>query len=168
MSNPIPDRTFVDLVKVAVRRTFVALRRAHPDEALVGYALCTDDGLETLLCMAATDCALAASADPDLLFTPTDWPYEPEPAAADEVNQHLRDEAASTSDLRAHVDRMFGSRVLALAELRSEGLIATDVFLSVLSTDPSDYLECLETNSISSLNTASLVGSRAQFIQKWA
>ena len=168
MSIHAVDRNLIDLVKEAVRRTVAVMRKLHPDESLVGYALCTDDGLETLLCMVVTDTAIASSTDPDLLYTPTDWPYEPEPTVLDRANEYLRTLGAAASGLRAHVDEAFASLVVALAELRAEGLFEPSVFLSALSTDPSDYLETLETESVATLNAPDIVTGRDQFLLKWA
>ena len=168
MSDPDPDQTLKDKVKAAIVRTTAALRAQHPDHEIAGYALCTDDGLETLLYLGVAEQVLQSGADPDLLFTPTDWPYEAEAAAFDEADRLLRERAAVASDLRRHVDNSFQTLVDALSEARADGVFGEDVFLSVLSTDPSDYLEELEATSIQRLNADRLVQARKRFIEKWS
>jgi len=153
-------------VKKAIRRTAARLQADHPGEALAGYALITDDGLETLSCTAVTEEVLAVSPEPDLLFCPTDWPYEPEPAAFESASQQLRTQGTG-ADLRSHVDGAFATLVQALAEIRAEGLFPPEVFLSVLSTDPSAYLESLEGSSVQRLNGPRLVEDRERFLEKW-
>jgi hypothetical protein len=156
----------VKQTKDAIRRTAAALRSEYPRESLAGYALLTDDAVETLSYLAISKEALAANPQEDLLFSPTDWPYEPESTAFDVAAQQLRVRSSQT-DLRAHVDESFAALVQALAESKKEGVFPEGVFLSVLSTDPSPHLEALEKAAIQLLNDASLADERERFIEKW-
>jgi hypothetical protein len=158
------DRDFVAAVLAAVRRTCEAMRSAHPGVSLAGYALATDDGLESLSHFAVTREALSSSPDPDLLFSPTDWPLAPEPRVFDEMARQLRSRAAAATD---HVDDSFRLLVDALAEAKREGVFRDDVFLSVLSTDPSAHLEELESASVRRLNPARIVQARDAFLARW-
>lgn len=154
-------------VKIAVKRTVAAIQAGHPQESLVGYALLTDDSLATLTYMAVTKEALASSGEDDLLFCPTDWPYETDWAAFDLASEQLRAMEAAASDWQLHVQMAFATLVQALAETRAEGLFRPDVFLSILSTDPSPPLEALEKASIERLNRVDLVEAHERFLQKW-
>lgn len=167
-STDAADREFVEMVKSAVQRTVTALGRQRVGETLMGYALCTDDGLETLLHQAITQEALQASGDPDLLFMPTDWPFEPDPEAFDDADEKLRSRALCAGDLQVHVERSFSLLTLALAELRNDQFFAPGVFLKVLSTDPSEYLERLEDQAVERLNGRDVVEARRAFLNKWA
>lgn len=154
-------------VKRAVRQTVTAIRARHPQERLAGYALLTDDDLTTLTCMAITVEALAASgAGEALLFSPTDWPDEDEASSFSETRLRLR--ALAATDSRNHEQVAFASFVRALSDAKAEGLFSPEVFLSVLSTDPSIRLEALEKSSIERLNQPELVEARERFLHKWS
>jgi hypothetical protein len=155
-------------VKEGIRDTVSALRKAHPRATLAGYALLTDDGLSTLVYRAVTAEALEASSDADLLFSPTDWPYDPMCSAFDAAGELLRARATQTATLRDHVDAAFEVLVEALAQSKTDHVLGPDVFLSALSTDPSDHLEVLEASSISRLNDAAITRRREDFLTKWA
>jgi hypothetical protein len=158
---------FLQTVKSAVRHTVAAVRRRHPLERLVGYALLTDDELVTLTYMAVTAEAVTAGAGEDLLFSPTDWPYEYEYKSFDLANQQLRQLSAS-GEFSEHVERAFATLVQALVELRAEGIFGPNVFLSVLSTDPSPHLLALENACVERLNCKDVVEARQRFLDKWA
>jgi len=154
-------------VHEAIRETMMALRTEHRAEALAGYALLTDDDLSTLGYLAVTQEALIQNPEPDLLFCPTDWPYEPRREAFRRPDRSLR-RLADAGDSELHVDEAFGTLVRALAEARLEHQLGPEVFLTVLSTDPSDYLEELETNAVGQLNSKAIVEQRTVFLEKWA
>jgi Domain of unknown function (DUF4303) len=162
------DREFLELLKSAVRQSISELTHQRAGESLVGYALVTDDGLGTLRHQAITREALQASGDSDLMFSPTDWPYETAKDAFDGVATSLRRRAENASDLKAHVDSSFSLFVLALDELKREELFGPGVFLTVLSSDPSEYLENLEAVAIERLNGSAVVRARELFLQKWS
>jgi hypothetical protein len=154
-------------VKGAVRRTVAAIRERHPQESPAGYALLTDDDLATLTYMAVTREALASGGGDDLLFSPTDWPYEYESASFNSPSEQLRAMSAA-GEYGEHVEHAFDTLVQALAEIRAEGLFLPEVFLSVLSTDPSPHLEALEKSSVERLNRMDLVEARERFLERWA
>ncbi len=154
-------------VKDAVRATLAALGGQRPGEKLAGYALLTDDSLATLTYMAITERAVASGGGDDLLFSPTDWPYDYEAGAFESASAQLAaSEAASESDER--VDDAFALLVQALADLRGEEIFPPTAFLSVLSTDPSPHLEALESASVERLNQPDLVEARKRFLERWA
>lgn len=162
------DRQFIDGVKLAIRRTVAALKTEVPAETLAGYALLTDDALETLSYLAVTEEALRTNSDPDLLFVPTDWPYESGSDAFDAADAQLRQRASVAAELRQHVDRSFGILVKALAESKAEGVFDPSVFISVLSTDPSKYLLTLWDSAVRRLNEPNVVEARERFLEKWS
>jgi hypothetical protein len=155
-------------VKSAVRQVVAALRDQHPRESLAGYALLTDDDLGSLTNMAITrEALLASGGGDDLLFSPTDWPYDHESASLESTSRRLR-EMGAASEHEQHVEVAFASMVQALAELRADGLFSPEVFLSVLSTDPGPFLEALEKASVERLNRMDLVEARERFLERWA
>lgn len=164
--SPSEPARFINAVKVAVRRTVHLLRERHPGETLAGYALLTDDGLGTLLYLAVTREVLHSSSDPDLLFTQTDWPYEDGIEAFDVADAELRRRAGEDA-FEQHVDKAFSDLVQAIAELRTEDLFGCDVFLSVASTDPSEYLRRLEEAAIVGLNSPQIARARREFLNRW-
>jgi hypothetical protein len=158
---------FIDAVKVAVHSSCAAIRAAHPGESLAGFALATDDGLETLSDFFVTREGLAASANTDFLFAPTDWPEGLDPDPFDALSEQLRSWSDVATDFHAHVNDSFAVLVEALAETKREGLFEDHVFLSVLSTDPSRHLRGLERSSVRLLNVASIVKDREAFLARW-
>jgi hypothetical protein len=161
------NREFIECVKGAVRRSIATLNRNHPGETLAGYALLTDDELSTLLYSSVTREALRSSSDPDLLFTPTDWPYEDEPDAFRSLSAELKKRSTESSDFLAHVSGAFSDLEQALAELRGENAFGSDVYLSVISTDPNEYtLERAEA-AIVKLNSPEIARARQEFLEKW-
>jgi hypothetical protein len=161
------DESLLQLVKSAVRRTVVAVREQHPQASLAGYALLTNDTLATLTYMAITKEALAASGNDDLLFCPTDWPYEYESALFVPAGKQLSAMESVASDLEEHVERAFDMLVQALATSRAEGLFSEEVFLSVLSPEPSPKLEELEKISVEGLNRNDIIEGRERFLRRW-
>jgi hypothetical protein len=156
----------LQIVKNAVRRTVAAVRDEHGQESLAGYALLTDDRLATLTYMAITKGVVLSEGGDDLLFSPTDWPYEDESASFSLASERLR--AMEASSKPEHVQQAFVTLMQALAELRADGLFPPAVFLSVLSTDPSPHLEALEQASVERLNQMDLVVARRRFLERWA
>ena len=153
-------------VKNAVRKTIIAVQTHRPHEILAGYALLTDDGLTNLAYTAITQEALASGQADDLLFSPTDWPYDYEVSSFSAASEFLR-AAADDDDSRERVQTAFTTLEQAIAESQAEGLFRPDVFLSVLSTDPSPYLEALEKGSVERLNSPKIVAARERFLQRW-
>lgn len=167
MTESGEDRELVNAMKVAIRQTVAALGAEAPDQELAGYALLTDDGLETLSFLAVTKADLQSSNDPDLLFTATDWPREPAPELFDSADAELRRRAEAATDFHVHVDVSYGLLVQALDESRAEGVFRPDVFLSALSTDPSKHLLALEDAAIRRLNESRLIQERERFLERW-
>jgi hypothetical protein len=161
------DQVLLSQLRAAIGETTAALRRAYPTEELAGYALCTDDGVETLFYLATTREVLSASTDPDLLFTPTDWTYDPGAAAFQLTAKYLRHRADAATDFHRHVDSAFAGLVEALSRARDDGCFDGNVFLSVLSTDPSAHLEQLEAAAIARLNKEAILVARQAFLSKW-
>jgi hypothetical protein len=161
------DESLLQLVKSTVRRTVAAVREQHPQASLAGYALLTDDTLATLTYMAITKEALAAAGNDDLLFCPTDWPYEYESALFVSASNELSAMESAAGDLEEHVEAAFEMLVHALAESRAEGLFSDEVFLSVLSTEPNPKLEALEKISVEGLNRNDIIEDRERFLRRW-
>ncbi|MGH1349088.1 MAG: DUF4303 domain-containing protein [Nannocystales bacterium] len=161
-----------------VRARDVFLQR-NVGSDIAGVALCTDDELGTLYCMMVTVDQIQGSADPDLLFTPVDWPCDEEMEPFTEANANMRgalenlyarfpDEDTGDEEFLQHVDSCFDGLVLALKRARAEDLFPKGAFLSVLSTDPSEYLLKLWSGSISTLNEPGTVRLWNTFLRKWS
>ncbi len=165
----LTDRVFVEALKTAVRATVRAVCQKHPDAQLAGYALCTDDELSTLSYLAVTDEYLRVESDPDLQFTPTDWPYDPEQERFDDLSNVLqsRSEAAEEDASYSYETKAFDELVRALAETRAENIFGPDVFLAVLSTDPCDHTEALADAAVATLNEPHIVEQWSAFCVKW-
>jgi hypothetical protein len=163
-------KAFLEVLNTTIRASIASVRNDRLSETLAGFALLTDDGVQTLYGAALTKEALTSSPDPEvMLFVPTEWPLEPERQAFNALGAKLREsEPTDEASFEAHVDSSFAILVTALAETRAEGLFAPEVFLTVTSTDPSDYMNELATAAIARLNEAGLVNDRERFIQKWA
>jgi len=161
------DQEFQDAVVSAVQRTVAALAAERPLERLAGYALTTDDSLETVGCIAVTREGLLASDDGDLLYQPPNWPLEPDWGAFELAYSLLQRSVDLPGDGLAHVHRSFEALVRALEILKAKGLFGADVYLSVLSTDPSDYLVELESSAVKRLCAQAFVDARSQFLEKW-
>jgi uncharacterized protein DUF4303 len=158
-SGPSSDLT--KAVKDAVGRTLQTLAEAHSGEGLVGYALVTDDDIRSLGYMACTRESLESPHNPAVRFEPVDWPYGGGDEAFDEARGLLAvsgDAAASDHAFAAHVNRSFAALVEALRELRQDGRFHDGVFLTVISTDPSEHLERLEADAVRTLNSPELHG----------
>ena len=157
----------LESVKVAIRQAVAAWHPRSPDQAIAGFALLTDDTLSTLSSLAITEGELRSTSVPDLLFCPTDWTLELSPDAFDKPRKELRRQADASPDLRRHVDSSFQILERALAESRTEGAFGPRVFLSALSTDPSEHLEELENSSIRKLNDPQIVKEHQAFLDRW-
>jgi hypothetical protein len=157
---------FREDLKKAIRASIASI---HSSESLAGFVLVTDDDLVTVVGMATTKETLAASANPDLLFSPTDWPLEPQSDVFNELSKVLWNAKPEDDDAayEKHVDASFSLLVDALVAIRDEGLFSSAVYLSVLSSDPGPHLEELETAALPRLNEPDLLEARQRFLKKW-
>lgn len=155
-----------DLVVAAIRQSFGELPQAVSDSEIAGLALCTDDNLCTLYATIITVDELVQSDDRDLLHVPTDWPMELGDVHFEGPNSCLRD--SKIESMTDHVDISYRTLVRALQHLRDVGFFHGSVVLSVLSTDPSEYLEQLWSQSFDTLNDRAAVDVKNTFLSKWA
>jgi hypothetical protein len=153
------------------RGSLAAIKSVHPGETLCAYTLVTDDDLSGIGPFACTEEWLTA-ATPEYLrglgdgwdyqratellrFMPVDWTYVDGADAFAEANALIQADlrAGHNPELHgAHVEDSFAVLVDSLAALRREGAVASDVFLSVLSSDPSPYLLDLEEHGVRKVN----------------
>jgi len=151
------DLELKNAIKRAVLGSLSVMERAHPSDKIIGYALCTDDGLSTVFHAANTPQALARASNPsETQFVPVDWPYDEGAELFDDANQILVDglkQATMPESFEQHVDSSFAQIVAALRELREEGIFGPDVFLWVTSTDPGDRLRTLARDAARVLNS---------------
>jgi hypothetical protein len=156
--NKVP---LVTLAKEAIRQSWRAVRDAHRSERIVGYALLTDDGLETVGHVACSEEWLASCEEPGARFEPVEWPYAEGSEAFDQTRTLLAAGAPAVERdeerFGAHVAQSHAALVSALKELKEEGAIPAEVFLSVISTDPNERLRTLEAKAVRALNADVLV-----------
>jgi hypothetical protein len=158
--EPSHGEALKEAVKVAVRYSTNAVSEKHPGESLNGYALVTDDNLRTLGHLAST-LEFTRSRGEEVRFEPVDWMYDDGVAAFDEPRKLLvasADRATTQDLLLTHVREGFSALVSALGELKADGLFGEEVFLTVISTDPSELLERLEDGAVRALNSPGLYG----------
>lgn len=161
------DGLLFRLVFSAIVRSAESFRQDAQGGELRGFALCTDDGLETLSGLVVGTDTLAVSDDPDLLFTATDWPHEPNPRAFDAANVEMQKSASSSKVDGIHVDESFEILVHALLAAREKGIFDGQVFLEVFSSDPCEHTLSLQDKAIRRLNAPTMVKGWDDFLKKW-
>jgi hypothetical protein len=141
------DDRLADVVADGARRALAAIVAGRPGQRLAGFALCTDDDLNSLSAAGCTR-EFLAEQDPSRLFQPTEWPGDVADSFGDArrmlAGQHDRAET-------------FRSLITALMRLRREGAVADDVFLVVCGTDPGELLTRLEEVAVRELNPAGVL-----------
>ena len=151
------------LVRRCVRGSLSEFERAHPDDMVAGCALFTDDdlsGLFPMLC-SRTDSENGGDA---YLFQPIDWDYEADSQSDREVCELMARWSSRAGDsFDEYVRKAHAALVSGVSSLRSEGILATDVFVTVGSTDPGDLMERLERETILSHNSRSIVRRWLEF-----
>jgi len=157
---PTYGEVLKEATKVAVTHSIRSVLANRVGESLNGYAIITDDDLSAIGYCASTNEYTNRQAEAYVRFEPVDWDYNDGVEAFDDPRTLLRAnyDATTTDDLfRSHVDTSFATLVAALRELKAEGLFGDEVFLTVISTDPSAHLEMLECHAVRTLNTPELV-----------
>jgi hypothetical protein len=151
--------TLLQTVKSAVRQTLASFAECHAGEDLIGYALVTDDDLGSLGYFACTEKFLESQTESNARFEPVEWVYNNGVEALDDARAMLfadLDAATTPERFMAHVDESFQALVSALQELRAARTFPDEVFLTVISTDPSEHLEQLENRAVQVLNSDEL------------
>lgn len=149
------DESLIVEVKLAIRESVNVLCLALGAPEISGYALLTDDNLSTLGCSVVTKDYLEEVGGLRECIEPVDWPHFPKSAAMDSLGRKLGELSAQTSPEQnvSFVGGVFNDLVKALMESRDDGLFTREAFLTVLSTDPSEYLEILERGAVKVLNS---------------
>ena len=152
-----------NLTKDAVKASYEKLLSVYKNEDFTGYALCTDDGVMTIYHVGCTQQWLSRDGHEAYTYAPVEWTYEDGETSFDAVYELLiqrvekQDEKEYKNKFEDIIDLSYNSFVQALLELRNEGFFSDDVFLSVLSTDPSDHMIELELNAIKLLNSPEIL-----------
>ncbi|NRB79762.1 MAG: DUF4303 domain-containing protein [Saccharospirillaceae bacterium] len=162
MKNIIDFKELELRVKVASKKSFEFLEKRFGKNVITGFALCTDDGAMTIF-----HSANIQSWDTNPYeFSPVEWRIDDKPdlfdSAYDLIEERLdkQDEEEYEDQFEEIVNQTFNSFVNALMKLKVEGVFPDNVFLSVLSTDPSDDMITKERKSIEQLNSKII-------IEKW-
>jgi hypothetical protein len=160
---PDRDRELLALLKSAVRECTVGF---HVEgRTLVGFALLTDDDVETLLASTLSAEELS-QGDGDLVFDLGAW-SETESAALERCGAEFRVLSRQRKSREDHVESSFALLVKALLESRQEGVFGRDVFLIVSSTDPGPGMDERANAAARALNDAETVSKRLDSIKKW-
>ena len=161
------ESTFIAALDDAVSGAVAAFAIRRPGHRLAGLALCTDDDLCTLCPMAVSAEDVERSPHQDLLFQPTEWQIDVEYKEVREVDLELQRRSEETSSFPTYVDETFAALVSALHRARASGLVEAGVFLTVLSTDPSEKLSLLEDEAVRVLNVPTLAAARWEYISRF-
>ena len=150
----------VRATKDAILGSLRALREAHPSERITGYSLLTDDGIQTIGCIACSEEWLTDCDEPSARFEPVEWMYGEGSGAFDEVRKLLvASRQAAGLDEREfgiHVEQSYAALVSALSDAKRSGAFAPEVFLTVISTDPNERHRLLEEGAVRELNSEEL------------
>ncbi len=159
MADAIDYLQFLRLVESGVESTARQLAAACAGQHLIGYALCTDDCVCTLFHVACTAELAAAEQAFDIRFAPVEWKLDAVDPGDLEVASHSinRLEHETDEDFARHCDQAFECLVVALERARDKGLFQDQVFLSVLSTDPSREMQRRWRDSVLRLNVSGVV-----------
>lgn len=133
----------VELVRSGALEAIAALS-ADSEDPLLTFALCTDDDVSGVFHVGCTESFARASEFPGVRFLPNDCVQmgECSPAALDIVSREFqrddrRPEGAGWGKAR---DDDFKALAEGLAAARATGKIPDSVFLTVMSTDPSEHM----------------------------
>src|SRR5690349_8831527 len=118
--NMNSDQEILSALRAAILVALQDLQQASPRAKVDGFALITDDDVSTLSGFAITADELTASADSNLLFSPTDWPRE-FVGEFDAADQLLRARPWPGPRTRKFVDSAFALLSDALFEAKQSG-----------------------------------------------
>ena len=149
-------RDIVDLVRVGCVEAIRALQTAHPRDPLIAFALCTDDDLAGVFHVGCTQKCESASQERGVRYLPNEWTRasDAEPQSLASVQEHLQQiwRAPPAEDWGTKRDEHFDALVEGLVAARHELGLDGSIFLTVISTDPSDHLQRLEEAALPRLN----------------
>jgi len=156
----------VEAIKAAAAEAFQTAEK----DALFGFALCTDDDVETLYHVFATrEWVAGRAADyPEIGFLSVEWTQSSGDQLFLPLSARLRELA--TSDNRAGLDPdvgragRFQALVEAMSVCRSEGLFDARTLLSVGSTDPDPLMIKLSCDAARDLNTEEIAAAYRRVI----
>lgn len=163
------DSEVVELVRAGAVEAIDALRAAHPNDPLVGFALCTDDDVITLYHVGCTRSFAGSHHDvPDVGFAPTEWTQDAgvKPVAFDAVCQHLdaRPMPPGSKFWGPELEQDFEAMVAGLARARADASLDQEVFVWVTSTDPGPAMVELAEKALPRLNSPAVVRRRRESI----
>lgn len=156
--------TLLATLQTDLRRSLNSLSHARPQERMIGYALCTDDGATTVSHVALFERDTLESKR-NVRFNPNDWKSTENESDLDAsyelLSQHAR-HARTTGSFAAHVEDSYAVLVESLLDLRRAGLIAPDCLLLVFSSDPGPRMLAREKEAVPILNSAEIAAAYLQ------
>jgi hypothetical protein len=152
--------TYGELVRVVSRACeaiAAGIRADACEDPVVGFALQTDDNVSTIF-GAIVRSSFVEQEGEESLYIAVDWPVEDFPGAR--LLEDCSGLAAVLSRTIKDSETAFRSLVDALLMVRGD--FPRDIFLGVMSTDPSDQVEEWELEGVARLNSPRhLAGFRA-------
>jgi len=142
MSNIIDFKELKTRIKIASKKSFENIESKYGKGSVTGYALCTDDSAMTIFHVANTQ----KSTESNYEFSPVEWRIDYKPELFDATYELIEERLDKQYDdeyedkFEEIVRETYDSFVNALHELKLEGVFSDDVFLTVVSTDPSDNM----------------------------
>lgn len=116
-------------IRDGARNAFNAMRAAHPDQTLNGFALMSDDSAMTIVPMANSEQALAEDGGgDDVRFNPGEWSFFEEGAYLDVAYRMIlpyHRDIPNEVDIDALRQWVFGACAQALRDLADEGLFGS-------------------------------------------
>lgn len=148
------------LVTAATRAAAADLVGQYGRNALLGFALCTDDDVRTLYHVACTKQWAKDNGDPDVGYLYTEWTLSAKSGAF----KSLGHEMDSLADIKYPTDaewenardERFEALARGLLECRQDGVFDATTFLCVGSTDPSSHMKQLAVHAVERLNPAEI------------
>ncbi len=134
---------------------------ADPADALIAFALCTDDDVSSVFHVGCTENYMRTHAMADVLYLPNEWLQtgEVDPPELRSLSGQFqqRSRRLSGDAWAAARDADFAALADGLARARVDAGINDTVWLTVMSTDPSAHMSELEEGFLLRLNPSEVV-----------
>jgi len=173
---------FGSRLEAATRQAFEQVRRQHPDEKLVAFALHSDSGALTVCPSTNTASHLEAQLEEDLddplpKFSPAEWHFEMVGAknVFNGLSMELRHHRINLIDDSGEIFESFAADlgeacISVLARLRAEGFferVAGGPVLLVFNASAGDEEAESERSMIARLNGADVVEEHRSWTESW-
>lgn len=165
MKDLIDYKELQAAARMCIKNDFLSIIGKHQGCGIIGYAIGTDDDVITIGSNACT--AMEFKEDEELRFCPPEWSIESWVTAFEPVHslflKRRKMEALGSltfEEIIAQRDKAIYSIRDSLLDLKREGVFGSDIFLTILSTDPSRHMCDLEDEIVESLNSRKIITLR--------